>query len=68
MKYLQKLGKSIMLPVACLPLCGILMGIGVGMSDDQNGTAGITALVSWLIITSLLRADFARTILPALEL
>ena len=28
MKYLQKLGKSIMLPVACLPLCGILIGIG----------------------------------------
>ena len=28
MKYLQKLGKAIMLPVACLPLCGILMGVG----------------------------------------
>ena len=28
MKFLQKLGKAIMLPVACLPLCGILMGIG----------------------------------------
>ncbi|MER2139648.1 MAG: PTS transporter subunit EIIC, partial [Succiniclasticum sp.] len=28
MKFLQSLGKAIMLPVACLPLCGILMGIG----------------------------------------
>jgi len=28
MKYLQKLGKALMLPVACLPICGILMGIG----------------------------------------
>lgn len=28
MKYLQKLGKSLMLPVACLPVAGILMGIG----------------------------------------
>lgn len=28
MKYLQKLGKAIMMPVACLPLCGILMGVG----------------------------------------
>ena len=28
MKFLQNLGKAIMLPVACLPLCGILMGIG----------------------------------------
>lgn len=28
MKWFQKLGKSLMLPVACLPVCGILMGIG----------------------------------------
>ena len=28
MKYLQRLGKALMLPVACLPVCGILMGIG----------------------------------------
>lgn len=28
MKYFQRLGKSLMLPVACLPVCGILMGIG----------------------------------------
>lgn len=89
MKYLQKLGKSLMLPVACLPVASILMGIGywidpsgwganniiaaflikaggslidnmgilfaigvgVGMSDDNDGTAG---LVSWLMITTLL--------------
>ncbi len=28
MKFAQLLGKSLMLPVACLPLCGLLMGIG----------------------------------------
>ena len=28
MKFMQKLGKSLLLPVCCLPLCGILMGIG----------------------------------------
>ena len=28
MKYLQKLGKALMLPVAVLPICGILMGLG----------------------------------------
>ncbi len=28
MKNLQKLGKALMLPVAVLPICGILMGIG----------------------------------------
>lgn len=92
MKYLQKLGKSLMLPVAVLPVCSILMGIGywidptgwgansaiaaflikaggsiidnmgilfaigvgVGMSDDNDGTGGLAALVSWLMITTLL--------------
>ena len=92
MKYLQKLGRSLMLPVACLPAASILMGIGywmdptgwgannasaaflikagsalidhmgilfavgvgVGMSDDNDGTAGLAALVSWLMITTLL--------------
>ncbi|MBP5200026.1 MAG: PTS transporter subunit EIIC [Schwartzia sp.] len=28
MKFVQKLGKALMLPVACLPLCGLLMGVG----------------------------------------
>ena len=89
MKYLQKLGKSLMLPVAVLPVCSILMGIGywidptgwgansaiaaflikaggsiidnmgilfaigvgVGMSEDNDGTGGLAALVSWLMIT-----------------
>ena len=39
MKYLQKLGKSLMLPVACLPVCGILMGIGYALcpSTMQGG-------------------------------
>ncbi len=105
MKYLQKLGKSLMLPVACLPVCGILMGIGyalcpstmqggdisgaaqiigfflvkaggalidnmswlfaigvaVGMADDNDGTAGLAGLVSWLMITNLLATG---TVLP----
>ncbi len=28
MKYLQKLGKALMMPVSVLPICGILMGLG----------------------------------------
>ena len=35
MKFLQKLGKALMLPVACLPICGILMGIGYALCRKQ---------------------------------
>ncbi len=46
MKYFQKLGKALMLPVACLPVCGILMGVGyilapAAMAGEVQGfTAG----------------------------
>lgn len=110
MKFLQKLGKSLMLPVACLPICGILMGIGyamcpatmqggeitgiieqigyylvkaggalidnmailfaigigVGMSEENDGTGGLAALVSWLMITNLLKTDNVTVIMPSL--
>ena len=35
---------------------GILfaLGVGIGMSDDNDGTAALAALVSWLIVTTLL--------------
>lgn len=109
MKYLQKLGKALMLPVACLPICGILMGIGyalcpatmqggemsgflnmlgfflvkaggalidhmailfvigvgVGMADDHDGTAGLAALASWLMITNLLSVGTVTTLMPS---
>lgn len=109
MKYLQKLGKALMLPVACLPICGILMGIGyflcpatmqggemngflnllgfflvkaggalidnmallfvigvgVGMSDDHDGTAGLAAFASWLMMTNLLATGTVTTLMPS---
>ena len=38
MKFLQKLGKALMLPVAVLPICGILMGIGYcALSGNHAG-------------------------------
>ena len=110
MKFLQKLGKALMLPVACLPICGILMGIGyalcpatmqggditgignqigfflvkaggalidnmallfvigvgVGMSDKHDGTGGLAALASWLMITTLLSTAVVTTIMPSI--
>ena len=110
MKYLQKLGKSLMLPVASLPICGILMGIGyalcpatmqggdmngflnllgfflvkaggalidnmailfvigvgVGMADDHDGTAGLAALASWLMMTNLLAVGTVTALMPSI--
>ena len=37
MKYLQRLGKSLMLPVACLPVAAILMGIGYWIDRQAGG-------------------------------
>ncbi len=42
MKKLQKLGSSLMLPVAVLPLCGILMGLGYALAPAAMGAAGAT--------------------------
>ena len=110
MKFLQKLGKALMLPVACLPICGILMGIGyalcpatmqggditgignqigfflvkaggalidnmallfvigvgVGMAEKHDGTGGMAALASWLMITNLLSTAVVTTIMPSI--
>ncbi len=37
MKYLQKLGKALFLPVAVLPICGILKGLGYAMAPAAMG-------------------------------
>ena len=102
--------ESLMLPVAVLPICGILMGIGyrlcpatmqggeisgvvnliglflvkagaalidnmailfaigvgVGMSEKNDGTGGIAALASWLMITTLLSTGVVTTIIPSI--
>ena len=33
------------------------IGVGVGMSDDNDGTSGLAGLVSWLMITTLLAPE-----------
>ena len=111
MKYLQKLGKAMMLPVSALPICGILMGlgyalapaamgaagategfayvlgvflikagaalidnmailfaigVGVGLAKDNDGTAGLAGMVSYLMITTLLNPGTVSTIAPSM--
>jgi PTS system N-acetylglucosamine-specific IIC component len=95
MKYLQKIGRSLMLPVAVLPAAAILMGIGywidpsgwgagspvaaflikaggsiidnmailfavgvaLGMSKDKDGSAALSGLVAYLVVTTLLSTN-----------
>lgn len=108
MQYVQQLGKAIMLPVAVLPICGLLMGIGyllcpatmqggditgftkllglflvkagaalidnmallfvvgvgVGMSEKNDGTGAVASLASWLMLTTLLSTSFVTKIMP----
>jgi PTS system N-acetylglucosamine-specific IIC component len=93
MKFLQRLGRSIMLPVAVLPVAAILSGIGywirsaagdnlastflsaaggalldnmallfaigisLGMAAKSDGTSALAGLVSWLVVTTLLKPE-----------
>ena len=53
MKFLQRLGKSLMLPVACLPVCGILMGIGYALcpSTMQGGEVnGLVEIIGFFLV------------------
>ena len=100
MKYFQRLGKSLMIPVAALPIGGLLMGIGYwissygpnafatlltasggilidnmavlfavgvafGMSKDNDGSAALAGLISWLTVTSMLGVGFLTNFLGA---
>ncbi len=47
MKFFQRLGKSLMLPVACLPVASILMGIGYFI--DPTGWGANSAFAAFLI-------------------
>ncbi|AST96460.1 N-acetylglucosamine-specific PTS transporter subunit IIBC [Shouchella clausii] len=97
MNYLQRIGRSLMLPVAVLPAAAILMGIGywmdpsgwgegnpvaafliaageslvsgpsmgllfaigvaLGMAKERDGSAALSGLVAFLVVTHLLSTD-----------
>ena len=55
MKFLQKLGKALMLPVAALPVCGILMGLGYALAPGAMGvsdaaTSGLAYSAGFILI------------------
>ena len=92
MKTLQRLGKALMLPVSCLPIAAVMLGVGywidpagwggsnqaaaflimagkaiidnipllfvvgvsIGMADDDDGAAALAGLISWLLIQAIL--------------
>ncbi|MFZ2539564.1 MAG: N-acetylglucosamine-specific PTS transporter subunit IIBC [Oscillospiraceae bacterium] len=59
MKYLQRLGKSLMLPVACLPVAGILMGVGYWISPNIMAGGDANNAFAFIIATFLVKAGAA---------
>ena len=47
-KYLQKVGKSFMLPIAILPAAGLLLGIGGALSNPNTINAYPFLNIPWL--------------------
>ena len=59
MKKLQKLGSALMLPVAVLPICGILMGLGYALAPAFMGAAGATEGFAYVLGAFLIKAGAA---------
>ena len=60
--FLVKAGSALIENMAIL----FAIGIGVGMSEKNDGTGGIAALASWLMITTLLSTDVVTTLIPSI--
>lgn len=60
LQYLQRIGKAIMLPIAALPIAGILLGIGgalLGISGLENAPAVYQPLIAFVnipVVTAIL--------------
>jgi len=59
--FLVKAGAALIDNMAIL----FVIGVGVGMSEDNDGTGGVAALASWLMMTTLLNTGFVTTIMPS---
>ena len=109
-KFLQRIGKSLMLPIACLPIAGLMLrlgqgdvieqlvkwlpfiadgiktvfplfaaagdalfanlpllfaiGVAIGLSDDQHGSAGLAGIVAFLTITNVTKTYWGLNFSP----
>ena len=59
MKSLQRLGKALMLPIATLPVAGIMMGIGYLLAPAAMGAGGDAAGIAYTIGFLLIKAGGA---------
>lgn len=85
-KFLQKIGKALMLPIAALPVAGLMLrlgqpdvfnipfianagdalfsnlalifaiGVAIGLSDDEHGSAGLAGAIGYLVLTNATKA------------
>ena len=56
MQFLQKIGKAIMLPIAALPIAGILLGVGgalLGIAGLENPPSIYSGLISFVTIPAV---------------
>ena len=59
MRLFQRLGKALMLPVACLPISGILMGLGYAIAPAAMGAAGVSEGFAYVLGVFLIKAGGA---------
>ena len=65
MKYLQKLGKALMLPVAVLPICGLLMGIGYALCPATMQGGDIKGVIPLIGLFLVIKSKYMQ--LPQVE-
>ena len=60
--FLVKAGGALIDNMAIL----FVVGVGVGMAKDNDGTAGLAAMASWLMMTNLLSTGVVTTLMPSI--
>ncbi len=59
--FLVKAGEALVDHIALL----FAIGVGIGMSENNDGAGALAALVSWLVITALLNPETVKVLTPS---